>query len=189
MLDRTDPVVVDVDERRSLRTRLTGVSSLKVAGKDDVLVVGDNYLALVNVTERPVVISAGPQPFWSAWCVGVVIWTSCEGCVKDTDIEQIGNWGGLGSGQVLGDYSLFVALTVNREANVVEGDRLGLKVTKYVHARRGPEPLRDLARGIVISVRDDHLHARVHQSGELPIQKDRGVVVVAVAVIEVAGNQ
>src|SRR5438045_201376 len=80
----------------------------------------------MDVAERPVVIVLREQPINRAWRISVVPGPSCRARVKHGDVEAARHSLRILRGDIFQDLAFGKALPVDRDANFIEADRLGL---------------------------------------------------------------
>ena len=124
VFDRGDAVVGDGDQGGALGAGFADVAALQVAGEDDPGVFGQ-FLALVDVAERPVVVAVGFQARQVAGGVAGVGGIALGGGVQQADVEQVVVRWRIGPGQVVGFVRVGEALAVDGDPDRVEADRCG----------------------------------------------------------------
>ena len=179
--------VDDIDNSRALRTALAHVATLKVAGEDDVR-VGVQHCALVDVPERPIVVSVPGELLERAGRIVVVVGVAAKARVQQADVREPRDRSGVSGGEVFGHRPGREALAVNGHSEVVEHDAFGPVVTQDVDARQ-LQVARDHAGGVVVAADHHNLDALLSQTRELRAQVQAGAEVLPVAVVHVAGEE
>src|SRR5438128_410827 len=89
---RCSVIVIDVNEISALRPHfpVVGVPTLQVAGKNNRRICFSRGLPLVDVAERPVIVTMIGQLLWRAWRVAVMSFDSYERRMQEADIEITG---------------------------------------------------------------------------------------------------
>ena len=186
---RLDQAVV---QQRSQVTTLgagfADVPSLDVAGIDDVRIGADDR-ALVNVSQRPVVVSLVPQTRERAGGVAIVAFRPLDAGVQQADVEVPAHGRRIIPRQILGHGPGREPLTVDHDPEVLQAVRLRLLGTQHRDVRRKPQrPGHPVGRVVVARNHEDPDPGLV-QPGHLLDEVKPGVVVGPVPIIDVARQE
>src|SRR5205809_7995046 len=105
-------ILIDLDQKTALWTRLLGVSPLCVARIDDPW-IGPQHGAFMDMAKRPVAIAARRQFLQGTGRIAVVIIVAGERRVQKPDVEIAGQSRRIGGGEIVGDRSGFETLAVD----------------------------------------------------------------------------
>jgi len=86
-LDRCPVIVIDLNEISALRARLANVPTLQVTGENNRRICFSNGLPLVNVAQRPVIVTVIGQLLWRAGRVAIVSFHVHKRRMQKADIE------------------------------------------------------------------------------------------------------
>jgi len=160
--------------------------TLKVSGIDNPGIARKDS-PLVDVPERPVVISSRHQIFQLAGRVVVVVSVSRQRRVQNSDVDVPLEWGWVGRSKVFCDWTWLEALAVDCDAHwqIVEADRLWLSVTQYPCVPRQIQGAGNLVVGVVITLLDDDANSLFFEPCKLITEKHRDLHIRAIVVIEI----
>src|ERR1700754_1069651 len=127
------------------------------------------------MAKRPVVIATRRQVLEFAGRVGIVFGVAGQGGVQDTDIEAVTRRRRIGRRKIVGHWSWFEALPMNRNADreVIEMDGLRFSIAENMRVLRQCQSARYTVVSIVIAFDDDNANAFLMQARQL-ISKEHG---------------
>ncbi len=187
-LDVYDPPVVDRHERRALRSGFTGVTSLQVAGKDDPGRPRHDF-ALVHVAERPVVVATIDERLHAARRVRLVPRAPRQRRVEQPDVQRAGDRPRIARHQILAHVCGRIALSMDAQPELFEGERLRPADAQLLHVLRERETLADSTGRVVVATDPHHRRPRLPEPRQLRHEEQPGRVVLPVAVEQVASEQ
>ena len=77
---------------------------------------------------------------------------------------------------------------MQRQAGTLKDHSLWGVVRQHLHVRRRPQSFGDLAGSVVVAIDEHHTYACLPQRLELPLEEECSAKVVAIAVVEIAGD-
>jgi hypothetical protein len=108
--------------------------------------------------------------------------------VQQADIEKAGSSSRVIARKIVRHFARGKSLAVDGHPEILQVDGFRLLVREHPHVGRQPEAFRDLAGGVVIARHDENRNVRLRQPGDLPREKEAGVVILPVAVVDIAGD-
>ena len=170
-----------------MRAGLADVAPLQVAR------VGDGHVALfhpvrVDMAQRPVLVALGVQLGRRAGGVAGVLGVALQRGVQHADVEPAGHRRGVAGHQVVGGGGVLEALAVQRHLERGDAKGLGAARGKHLHVVRQLQAARDFAFGVVVAVEQVYRDARLAQPPHLAHEEQAGVIVLPIAVVQIAGN-
>ena len=140
---------------------------LRVAGEDDRGVVARG-VAGVDVAQGPVVVAADAEVLDRARGVPLVPLQAGQAGVEQADVDPAGHGVGIAARRGSRSRRPREALAVDRDAEVVEPDRLGPRVAQHADVLGQAEGAGHLVGGVVVAGDDEDRDVRVPQPAELP---------------------
>ena len=141
----------------------------------------------MNMAERPIVISFRDELFDGAGCVIFMTAHAAKARMEDANIKSARYGFGVGGNEIVANIALAEAETVQRNA-MLGNMRIALAGGKDLYAVGKTEAFCNLAFGIVVSMQHERRDTCLRQSAHLAREKEAGLVVAPVAVIEIAGD-
>src|SRR6266849_9548692 len=180
-----DLAVLDRNKQCAFGAALPDMPALKVAAKCDMRPLVQNC-GLVNMGQRPVVVSLVDQVLHGARRIIDVAPHAAEPGMEDTEIEATSRRGGISGDKVLRDVALPEALAVQCNFTVPHQKCFWPPCRKHADVRRKDKAARNLTFGVMIAIEQEHRDLSLRETAHLPDEEQSGLVVAPVAVIEIA---
>ena len=177
----------DRRDHAPFRSNFADMPALNVAGENDRRIVTE-YLAIVNMTEGPVVIASKPKFLECARRITLMAVCTAQACMKQSNVEVARLRRRIARRKVLRDGSFRETLAMDRNTQIIQYDGLGLIMAQNADILRQAQNASHLVGGVMIARDDKGGDLLVPQSPKLPRKIEPGVVIAPVAIIEVAGD-
>ncbi|EKD34352.1 MAG: hypothetical protein ACD_75C02376G0001, partial [uncultured bacterium] len=164
------------------------MTALNIAGKDDPGILRHDF-PLMDMAQSPVVVALSPEIVHRAGGIFLMARAAGERSVEQSDIDTAGHSRRVACGKILGHRSGRITLAMDNHSQIVKPDRLGLLGCKKRHILRQGQVSGDLAGGIVVAGDDEDPDPGPQQASHPGSEEKTGVIVLPVAVIEIAGNK
>src|SRR3989304_640039 len=188
MLHLCDLTIVYGHQRAALRSGLTDVTPLRVTRKHNPGITTP-LLALVDMTQRPVLISFGTQPIDCAGSIGLVPGPTIETGVQKADIEKLRITLGIGLREIFRHRSADKALTVDSHIQVLQNDPFGCAGGKHSDIVGQAKMLGDLTRRVMVTRNHKNPNACFPETSHTFNEIEARVVILPVTVVEISGKQ
>lgn len=142
----------------------------------------------MHVAECPIVVSLVDKVVEGAGGIVLVAAQAAESGVQDADVESAGNRRRIGRGEVVGDVALPEALSVQDRAQPLDLEGFGPCGAEDVHVVGEREAAGDPALRVVVAEEQVDGNARRAETAHLAGEKQAGLVVAPVAVVQIAGD-
>lgn len=179
--------LLDRHEHRAAAARLADMAPLQVAGKHH----GGRprpLLEFVHVAERPVVVAFRMEFGQRARRIVRVRRIAFERRMQHADVVVTGHRIRIADREIVNDGLVLEALPVQRDFEFRQLVGFRLAVAEYDDVVGQCQLLRHLAFGIVVAAEDERTDAGLAQAPHLLAKEDARVVILPVAVVQVAGN-
>ena len=164
------------------------VAPLQVAGEDDPGIAGQ-FLAIMDVAERPVVVAVRFQARQVAGRVAGVRGIPLGGGVQQADVEQARDRWRIGPGQVILFGLVGEALAVDGDPDRIEAAGVGLGMAEDGDVFGQAQRAGNAVGGVMVAADGEDRDGRLGQPAHLGGEEQAGAEVRPVAVVNVARDQ
>src|SRR6478736_2139978 len=163
------------------------MAPLQIAGKHDPGSFAPHF-PRVNVSEREIVVASVDQRCQSTGCVRRVPCPALERGVQQADIEQPAQRFRVARAEIGRYFTGLEALAMNRDAQILQHERVRLLVRQLPHVVRQVQVRGELAGRVMVAANPNHAHVPRAQRRHLLGEKQTRRVVAPVTVVQVAGD-
>ena len=164
------------------------MAPLEIAGKDDPRFNAHDFPP-VHMAKRPIIIARCLQFGDGAGCVSLMSCPTGKRGMQEADIDIAGFLAGISGKQIVGHGAEGIALAMDDGPQLLQFFRLGLSRRKNRDILRPRHGLGELTGGVVIAGYNKNLDPGLGQAAHPPGEIEAGIVVLPIAVIEIAGDK
>ena len=188
MLDFGDGTIGHGHQGTALGTGLADMPALDIAREYDPRLVADDFTGM-HMAQRPILIALAAQAVDRARGIGHVARLAVQAGMQQADGEPLRVSLRIAGGEVVADRAGRKALADDGDADLVEHLLFGVISRELMDIVRQAQVAGDAAGGVVIAGDQEYRDTGTLQAVHALYKVQPGVVILPIAVIEVAGEQ